>query len=437
MGRLRSLTILLVLAAWGTATEGAPPDSASSSPSPAARPPAPVAPVKYLEAGAKLFNKQKYPLAAKYLKAANDYRDQLNESEQRVLDAYLEEMGKVPPEMMSGVATAPQPVVTATPSDTQVTPVSIAPAQAAAEKPAESRGPAGDNKQEARWKLQKAREMIRLGQYDDAAKSIDEVRAMDIKWGLFDETPAKLAEVLEKARPKGVAAAAVASLPKDKRMAKAKLQEARALLADQRYDQAEAIALDVKSWNLSYGLFDDNPTKVAAAARALRSRERQRSRGPKDQPSQGVYDLLVGESRKLMSAGKLTEAKQKALQAQRMHVVPPLSADRAEDVLQDIMIAQSHQAAGATVATGAEPASVASEREANELLARGDTQAAAAKLAESDKLRMQEQGQTVVALRGPTDPAVIRLEGTKGAELQPLPSSGGEPAQAAPASGRG
>src|SRR6185437_13944140 len=89
LGRLRTLAVLLTLGAWGAATDGAPPDNAGPATDAAARPPAPVAPVKYLEAGAKLFNNGQYDLAAKYINAAQLYRDQLSASERTVLDAYL------------------------------------------------------------------------------------------------------------------------------------------------------------------------------------------------------------------------------------------------------------------------------------------------------------------------------------------------------------
>src|SRR5438105_3972337 len=88
LGRLRIIATLLILGAWGLTTEGAPPDDAVA-PAGAARPQPPVPPIKYLEAGAKLFNNAQYPLAAKYLAAAQMYRDQLGASEQAVLEAYL------------------------------------------------------------------------------------------------------------------------------------------------------------------------------------------------------------------------------------------------------------------------------------------------------------------------------------------------------------
>ena len=64
------------------------------------------------------------------------------------------------------------------------------------------------------------------------------------------------------------------SLPHNRENAHALLREARAALANHQIDQAEAIAQEVKSWNLSYSFFGDNPDKVAAAARALRKRDK-------------------------------------------------------------------------------------------------------------------------------------------------------------------
>ena len=52
-------------------------------------------PIKYLEAGARLFNSGNFELAAKYLDAAQMYRDQLQQDEQTTLDAYLKELSQV------------------------------------------------------------------------------------------------------------------------------------------------------------------------------------------------------------------------------------------------------------------------------------------------------------------------------------------------------
>src|SRR5271166_2157672 len=95
LGRLSTLTVILIIGAWGAATEGASPDDANSSSTTAARKPAPVPPIKYLEAGSRLFNGGDFERAAKYLEAAQMYRDQLQQDEQTTLDAYLKELSKV------------------------------------------------------------------------------------------------------------------------------------------------------------------------------------------------------------------------------------------------------------------------------------------------------------------------------------------------------
>src|SRR5262249_41641311 len=119
-------------------------------------------------------------------------------------------------------------------------------------------------------------------------------------------------------------------------------------------DQAEAVALEVKQWGLNYSLFEDTPEKVAAAARALRSRDRIRNASPRERSSQGVYDELVQASRQLIKAGRLDEAEAKARMAQRMDVVPALTADRAESVLHEINMARARTPAPAQPA-GAAP----------------------------------------------------------------------------------
>ncbi len=115
-----------------------------------------------------------------------------------------------------------------------------------------------------------------------AQQKVDEAEALDIKWGLFDDTPAKVTEEIKKARPRIAkpAASTAANQPHDRRTARDKLREARAALGNRQFEQAEAIALDVKGWGLTYGLFEDNPDKVAAAARALRRATRSATRHP-------------------------------------------------------------------------------------------------------------------------------------------------------------
>src|SRR5208282_5168968 len=86
---------MLIIGAWGAATEGASPDDAISSPAKAARKPSPVPPSRYLEPGSRPLNRLDYELGAKYLDAAQMYRDQLQQDDQTMLDAYLNELSKV------------------------------------------------------------------------------------------------------------------------------------------------------------------------------------------------------------------------------------------------------------------------------------------------------------------------------------------------------
>ena len=435
------------------------PAAQPASPAPAVRKPAPVPPIKYLEAGARLFNSGKFELAAKYLDAAQMYRDQLQQDEQTTLDAYLKELSQVQASAARGSSTsgngsgnsspaAPEAAsppsgaaaVTATPA----TPTVVQTGDA-------TRGGAGelaisaDPKQRGRWLLHEAREQIAQGNFDAAEQKVAEVEALDIKWGLFDDTPTKVRNVLNKERPKNDASAAksVTTKPGDHKTAKAMLREARTALSNHQYDQAESIAQEVKGWNLSFGLFEDNPDKVAAAARALRKRDKIRTTTPREQASQGVYDVLVQESRQLVKIGKLDEAEVKARQAQRMNVVPALTADRAESVLHDIAMARARTSPGVPAATpGSEAPSVVAEREANDLLAKGDQARAAAKFSEAEKLRLKESGSgrdaQAAAASPAVDAAVQKSSGEPaGAPLLAAPGAEGaqptdKPAAAAP-----
>ncbi len=245
---------------------------------------------------------------------------------------------------------------------------------------------------------------------------------------MFDDTPTKVRADLNKERPKKVASASkpAQSLPHNRENAYALLREARAALANHQIDQAESIAQEVKSWNLSYSLFGENPEKVAAAARALRKRDKIRNTPTRERPSQGVYDVLVQESRQFMKLGKLDEAEAKAMQAQRMNVVPALTADRAESVLHDIAMARVRSVSGSAPTTPtAEPPSLVAEHEANALLDKGDQAKAAAKFAESEKLRVKESARGAI---GQTNAAAASAIATAAPAVDPSiqKSSGAE-----------
>jgi len=375
LGRLEKLTIALALGVWGGTTEGSPPaGDASSTTRPALAAPA----SEYLKGGVKLFNTGDPTRAAQYLKVANDYRDQLNSADQAQLDDYRAKLSPAPTDASVMPASA-----------TSVTPAAPASAANSAHRTLNPtyRGTT-DAKQEARFKLLSAKEQMRMGNYDDADKLVAQVRQMPVKWGLFDETPDKVGEAIAKARPKMAGGAAATTGAHDKATATAKLKEARNLLAANQFEQAEAIALDVESWGLSYGRWEEKPSSLAAKARVLRNRDKTRSLPVKQQPSQGVYDVLVAESRHLMAVNQLDQAETKARQAMKMSVVPSLTTDRAEAVLS--AIADARSGSNPAAKAGAESASVVAERQANELLAKGQSVEAASKLVEAERLKAQE-----------------------------------------------
>lgn len=324
MLRLTTLALLGTLGAVGSTGFGAEPDGnttpqASSAPSAGAvaRPEPPVAPIKYLEAGASLFNKKHYDLASKYLAAAHAYRDRLTENQRVVLEVYQEKLDQYRRELQTATAAAaadPKVLAASTASTsrealTGVPAISnpftqLEPGTQPAERPTAAAPPSeatttrpirgteswrdpADLKQKARWQLHQAREQIQRKQYQEAERSITEVRGMNVKWGYFDDTPKKVSEALGKARGKSAVAAAAtmaaegnfgsASLageqPRDRRAAKAMLHDARVALASGRVEEAEKISQNVHSWGLRYSLFDDTPEKLSADVAEARRRE--------------------------------------------------------------------------------------------------------------------------------------------------------------------
>jgi type II secretory pathway component GspD/PulD (secretin) len=304
-------------------------------------------------------------------------------------------------------------------------------------------GPLGRNatgslKQQASWLLKSAREQMRLGNYDAAAQMIAQAKAMDVRWTLFDDTPAKVEADLEKIRPQ-TAAAAPASI--DREQAKTRLREARSSLERGDFERAEAIAQEVGSWGLNYGILEDSPAKIVSAARALRRREASRHGGTKINESETVYNTVVAEARQLMTAGQYDAAEARARQAQQMNVVPSLTADRAEAVLHDIAMvrarASTPQADPAVTAVRYDSPSSAAERQANELLVQNQLAAARAKFEEAERLRQQEAGlaaeEAPVALVEPPSIDEVPAPATPAADPFQAAGAPAAPAGAAPA----
>jgi type II secretory pathway component GspD/PulD (secretin) len=422
------LTILLTLSCWGTIAEAA--QEAGSAPQ--ARPalPSGVKAGDYVRAVVKLYSGGRSAEAGPYISAARLYRDLLTPDEAATLDRYSALVAQA-----SAPATAapsyPSPSAPAfAPRDRAVALVSSArqalttgqveearrlaheaqslsvpfaadednPARVLADADRAANGPlarasTGSLKQQAGWLLKSAREQMRLGNFDAAAQIIAQAKAMDVRWTLFDDTPAKVEADLQKIRPQISAAAPAAG---DRTQAKTRLKEARTSLNQGDYDRAEAIALEVGSWGLNYGILEDNPSKIVSAARALRRREASRQGGSKVQQSESVYNTIVAEARQLMTTGQYEAAEARARQAQQMNVVPSLTADRAEAVLHDIAMIRARVSAPqidpAVSTVRYDSPSSEAERQANELLAQNQLDAARAKFVEAERLRQQEAG---------------------------------------------
>ena len=200
LGRLRTLTILLTLGAWGAATEGAPPgDAATPTDRDAAGGPARARrrlpqgrdpPVQHGRPGQRRQvsqGRQRLPRPAP-ARRAGPARRLPGQAEPRPgrpgrpagLDAAG--LGRRRPRRRPP---APAPAGDARPA---------AGAAARGRPPTSSRRPAGSSRRPA--------SRCGMGNYDEATRIVAEVQKMDVKWGLFDETPAKLAEAIAKARPK-------------------------------------------------------------------------------------------------------------------------------------------------------------------------------------------------------------------------------------------
>lgn len=397
MGSLRTFTVLLTLGAWGAATDGAPPDGVTPPPGQSARPAPPAPPADYLKAGGWLFDQGDHAKAVQYLDAAHSYRDMLTPAEQSTLDTYRAKLG--------AISYASAPGAPGVAEDTHAAePVAI---------PGRTVPVAGD-KQAARWKLKQAREALGLGRITEAEQLLGEARAMDVHWGLFDDTPDRVAKAIEAARP-----AADQGARGEKADALAKIEEARRLMSAGQIDRAESIALEVSSWGHRYGMFEDSPEKVITAVRAVRRRDEVRQAGTVSGTAQDLYEAAVREARVALNEGRLDDAEQKATAARRMNVVPTLTSDRAESILNDVAMIRARQQGGAGTPI-AVTASAAAEREANELLAAGQREAAAAKYMEVEQLRARELNAMAAA---PTlDPAVRTVQAEVPADLVPAPA---------------
>lgn len=134
----------------------------------------------------------------------------------------------------------------------------------------QARAGISDRKQEARWLLYEAREQIRLGELDEAAGKVAQVRSMDLHWGFLEDTPDKGARAIEYARSHQDKSAKPTDRPaSEHRMTQAKLEEADAAPAQGQIDRAEEIARAVRSWGFGFRKSEDSPDGVLTTVRTV------------------------------------------------------------------------------------------------------------------------------------------------------------------------
>lgn len=222
MGGLRGITILLTISLGQALAFGAPPEPAASPvpEKPQEKPHEKPSALEFVKAGAHLYNKGQVDKASSYFKAADRYRDQLSESEEIVLEVYLEEVESYYKKRTATAAVTPRvdtavaPVSTtaAVPSRLEtarnVEPLTIAPLGNEAAMPSlqelrqPSRFDTTEPKQKARWLLQESRELMAKGYYTEAARKIAEAKALNVKWGFLEESPDKASKLLQKVMAK-------------------------------------------------------------------------------------------------------------------------------------------------------------------------------------------------------------------------------------------
>jgi type II secretory pathway component GspD/PulD (secretin) len=211
------------------------------------------------------------------------------------------------------------------------------------EAPAEFKGEDGvpKTKEEAKALLAAGRQHLSRGKIDDAARAAQRAKALtSASWGLFEDSPDRLAIDVNKARAQ-----------RDKTESARLLVEGRKLYGKGDYDGAMKMAYSAQKLHGSYSIWDlgDRPSKLLADCQAAQAKARKTVLPPstlakKEQKEQKAATApplpapvakkapeaptgdklkaqqLVAEAQRYHREGKLVEAQQKALEAKRLNV---------------------------------------------------------------------------------------------------------------------
>lgn len=252
----------------------------------------------------------------------------------------------------------------------QATPKTTAPSRSAT-TPAVPR-----TKEAARAMLAEARQHLAAGKMDDAAQTAQRVKAMSsISWGLFEDSPDRLALDIEKARAR-----------RDRLESDRLLAEGRKLYEKGDYEGSARLAYRAQKLHGTYSIWElgDRPSKLLADIQTAQARSRKtalpppvvarrddKTGRPTTPTRTGTTDTalagtakpaptmpagpspeklraqqLVAEAQRLHREGKLADARQKVEEARRLRVTFAADETSPEFVDQQLAIEVRHRIDG-------------------------------------------------------------------------------------------
>ncbi len=210
--------------------------------------------------------------------------------------------------------------------------------------------PPPDAKEDPRALLKKGRELYTAGRYDEADEVATRAAAdTSVRWGLFGDSPDKLKLDLHRARAY-----------RDQKESARLLAEARRQFDQGNLEGAKDLAVRAHHLHGPYSLLESGgPAKLIAEIEAAEAKRPSRRLPPNDvapppaplaggPPAEPTRPLppaqpdvppvfqarqLLAEARQLQAAGRLTEAREKALAAQKANAAFGPDEDRPERVL--------------------------------------------------------------------------------------------------------
>ncbi len=248
-------------------------------------------------------------------------------------------------------------------------------------------------KQEATELVAAAKVALSKGNMKEARELALQAQQYQVAWGLFEEKPESiLAEVgrstnteIITTTPQGPSPSSENTVPADQRqLAIGLLKESRELMKSGNLDAAKAKATEASQYQVSYGLFDDQPELVLQEIRTLQSSQMMQpgtqpaansianaepqSAGAQQQQKEKALKLL-SQAREQMRSGKLNEAQQLVAQAEAFDVAYGLFDDTPEVVKEDLsrIIAANGEASGNPFANNTAPALPTETRSREEL----------------------------------------------------------------------